>query len=608
MNKTRTLLLPFATLLPLCAIPAQTRRAVPQPQEFVTTQDDSLFSLTRSQEDVHEWEQARQDLQNGSVETAVERLHRVLQQEIGGTVAVGPNRFVGLRHALVLELANLPPAATAAYEALVRREAGALQDEDPSNLRSEQLRMLAERFPTAEVGRRARMRLGDQALEAGNGLLAASHFALLLQAAPIGSDLEQAAWSRQRCAAALVRSSSLRDGASLPDEVRDVLAVLPRSQDQTDWNAAGGGGDGSQPMIAPVGAPEPHFQDALQATGFEYGSGGSYAMHPTGGLDGIFVNTGLEVLALDPLRSELQWASLSPLREQSDARTIREYQTSVNPNMALAPALAGDVVVAVLQVPDESTSVRYQNAFMIMQRMPDRRLFAFQRSTGKILWSHFDGLGGAITQRYRGHSASGPPLIVGDTVYAPVHDRSGAIAFYVGAYDVKTGQPRWRRLVCSSQQEVNMFGNARQEFAASPLCASDGLVLGASNLGVCFAVERESGRLRWVTSYDVVRMPAAQLQGQESRTVFFQNSPPAVCDGVLCCTPLDSEHVLGLDVETGDMLWRIPHQAKANGNNDVRWLCGVLGDEFVLSGAGIVAVRARPEAPFQRTPPLRQIR
>ena len=608
MNPTRTLLLPLALAFSVGELAAQTTRAVPQPQEFVTTQDDSLFSLTRSQEDVHEWEQAREDLASGAVDSAVERLHRVLQHEIGGTVAIGPNHFIGLRHALVLELANLPPAAQLAYEALVRRDAGALQDQDPGLLRTDQLRMLAERFPAAAVGRRARMRLGDLALESGRGHEAASHFALLLQASPIGSDLEKSARSRQRCADALVRSAALRMQQDPSPELRDMLLVTPRSLDQTDWKAAGGGGDGNLPMVNPAGRPQPHFADALQATGFDYGGGGTFAMQPTGGLDGLFLHTGLEVLAVDPLRGEILWSSAAPLRELNDARAIREYPQSINPNMVLAPALADDVVVAALQVPDESTAVRYQNAFMIMQRMPERRLFAFQRSTGKILWSHYDGLGGAVTARFRGHAASGPPLIVGETVYAPVHDRSGAIAFYVGAYDLRTGQPRWRRLVCSSQQEVNMFGNARQEFAASPLCASQGLILGASNLGVCFAIERDSGRLSWVTSYDVVRMPAAQLQGQEARTVFFQNSPPAITDGVLCCTPLDSEHVLGLDVETGQLLWRIPHQAKVNGNNDVRWLCGVLDGEFVLSGAGIVAVRARPDVPFQRTPPLRQIR
>ncbi|MGE3172771.1 MAG: PQQ-binding-like beta-propeller repeat protein [Planctomycetota bacterium] len=602
-----------ALVLALAAwAPAQQRqRTVPVPQEFVTTQDDSLFSLTRSQEDVHEWEQARRELADGAWPSAVERLHRLLQNELGGSAAVGPNRFVGLRHAVVLTMANLPPAAVTAYEELVRRQAGALQDRDPVTLRREQLEVLADRFPAAEVGRRARLRLGDLCLEQGDGIGASGHFAQALEAAPIGSQLEREVFERLRCAEALQRASALRSlqdrGRELDPVAASVLAVLPRAQDHTDWPAFGGGGDGSRPMATPAGRPQPFFQDHVQALGFD-GAGGSFAMQPTGGLDAVYVHTGLEVLAFDPLRQDLLWSSLAPLRDQGDARSIRDYPGSINQNMVLGAAIGDDVVVAALQVPDESSLVRYQNAFTIVHRIPERRLFAFQRSTGKLLWSHFDRIEGPVTERYSGHSSCGPPLIVGDTVYAPVHDRSGAIAFYLGAYDLHTGKPHWRRLICSSQQEVNMFGNARMEFAASPLCTAEGMVLGASNLGVCYAVELGSGRLRWITAYDVIRMPPAQLQAQDTRTVYFQNSAPAIADGVLCCTPLDSEFVLGIDVLTGHQLWRVPHQAKAQGNNDVRWLCGAIDGEFVLAGAGVVAVPARPDVGPGGRAPVRLVR
>ncbi|MEY4830650.1 MAG: hypothetical protein RLZZ562_2446 [Planctomycetota bacterium] len=607
MNRPRTLLLPLLLSTALPSALAQTRRVMPTPQEFVTTQDDSLFSLTRSQDSVHEWEQAREELAQGSHQAAVERLHRVLLAENGGTVAIGPNRFLGLRSALVMEMANLPPAARAAYEELMRREAGALRDKDLAQLRAEQLRMLAERFPASKQGMAARLRLGDLALERGDGHEAAVHFSHAVEASAFGSDEERAAFSRLSCAEALARSGSLRNRSGLSEAEQAALRALPTSQDAADWNGIGGGGDGARLMAEPAGSPKSTFADSVQATNFDYGSGASFAMHATGGLDAIYVNTGMELLAFDPLRGQLVWGSQSPLRETSDGRGLREYANSVNPNLSLSAAVGDDVVIASLQVPDQTTSVRYQGAFTIMKRIPERRLFAFHRATGKLLWSHFDSLGGPIEQRYRSHATCGAPLVIGDTVYAPVHDRSGAIAFYVGAYDVRTGQPRWRRLVCSSQQEVNMFGNASQEFAASPLCERDGLLFGASNLGVCYALERDTGRIRWITSYDVVPMPPTQIQGQDPRPVFFHNSPPSVSSGVVAFTPLDSEFALGIDALTGELLWRIAHEAKANGPNDVRWLCGALGDEFVFSGAGVVAVKARPSAPLERPAAIRQV-
>ena len=136
-------------------------------------------------------------------------------------------------------------------------------------------------------------------------------------------------------------------------------------------------------------------------------------------------------------------------------------------------------------------------------------------------------------------------------MFAPIQDRTGAIAFSIAAYDLHTCALKWKRLVCSSQQDVNMFGNARMEFASSPLALQAGVIYGATNLGVAYAVDALSGRLRWITSYDVVRMPEARLHGQADRQVYFANNAPVVADGIVCVTPLDSQFALGIDVDSG---------------------------------------------------------
>ena len=142
-----------------------------------------------------------------------------------------------------------------------------------------------------------------------------------------------------------------------------------------------------------------------------------------------------------------------------------------------------------------------------------------------------------------------------------------------------------------------MFGNARSEFAASPLALHEGVLYGASNLGVAYAIDAATGNLRWLASYEVVRMPRVNFQQQPERQVFFANNPPAVADGVVCLTPLDSQFVLGLDAQSGAMLWRVPAEASVDDvDHRVTWLCGAWQDEFVLAGAGAVAARARPPA------------
>lgn len=569
-----------------------------RPMEFLGSQDDNLFSLTRSQEDIHEWDLALAELQKGEAPAAVERLHRLLRTEIGGVAPVAPGRFLGLRLAVVTTLANLPPAAVEAYEALVQREVGNLGSRPLHELDPDQLAQLAQRFPTAAIGRSARLRLGDLALEAGLGLTAVDHYRLALDSSPIGSAHERVAHERLQCAAVLVQPRTARAAAAartLPAPALAVLDLLPPTGDPSTIDALGCGG-GRTPMALPAGSPVLVTSEEVTAIGFDRRADGSaYAMFPIGDLDGIYVNTGRDLKAFDPLRRGFAWEWASPLREVEQSRWSNGGdEEQINPDMVLAAACGDDVVVAAMQVPDKSANVDFNNGLRIIYKMPQRRLFGFARATGKMLWSHWDELDGPKTRRMRGHDACGPPLVVGDTVYAPIHDRSGAIAFSVGAYDLHTGALKWRRLVCSSQQEVNMFGNARMEFAASPLAVADGLLYGAANLGVVFALELATGRVRWITAHEVVNMPMTRIHGQQSRPVFFANNAPAITAGVACFTPLDSPSVLGLDCETGRLLWRLPASAAVDGlENDVRWLAGVLDDEFVLAGRGAIAVKAR---------------
>ncbi|MBL8751753.1 MAG: PQQ-binding-like beta-propeller repeat protein [Planctomycetes bacterium] len=152
-----------------------------------------------------------------------------------------------------------------------------------------------------------------------------------------------------------------------------------------------------------------------------------------------------------------------------------------------------------------------------------------------------------------------------------------------------------------------MFGNARTEFAASPIALHDGVVYGSSNLGVTYAVEARTGRIRWIAAYDIVYVPRATLHQHQERHVYFANNAPVVAGGAVCMTPLDSQFVLAFDTETGRQLWRLPAEATIAGiDNRITWLCGAFADEFVLAGAGAITVQARP-GPGTGRPKVRQL-
>lgn len=595
-------------------------RTVEPPIEFSTGQDDNLFSVVRSQEQIHAYEQGLAEIAAGDVRAGVERLHRVLLADAAGVMPVAPGRFLGLRLAVTLALANLSPAAKAAYEELVEREGGVAAD--LTQLDDTALRQLADRFPAASIGLRARLRLGDLALVGGDARAACGHFRQALDGAAIGSDDERRAADRMYCAGVLldpIAAAAERAIGALPAVGDDALGALPAAAAaQRPWPGVAGAGSGRAAMPEPPRRIDSRWSAEIVAPGFDTREISQFAMQAIGDLDAVFVNTGHQVVAFDPLRKEALWATIAPMRAAEDEpaaaepgfgrRRRRSSDDGVNEDSTLAAALGDDVVVAALQVPEKSMNVDFQGGFRVMSKIPMRRLHAFARSTGKALWTHYDELDGPRTRRFRGHDACGAPLVADGVVYAPVHDRAGAIAFSIAAYDLRTGELRWRRLVCSGQQDVNMFGNARAEFAASPLALRDGVLYGASNLGVAYAVEAATGRLRWLSSYDVVRMPRVSFNQQQERPVFFANNAPAVTAGVVCMTPLDSQFVLGLDAENGKPLWRVPAQATVAGvDHRVVWIAGAWPDEFVLAGAGAVAVTARSGGSAARGPQLRAI-
>lgn len=565
-------------------------------QGWVRTGDEDrgrLFSLPRSQDDIFEWKQAKTELEEGRPSLAVERLHKLRSSAHPGVVPLDERgeAFMGLRAAVLMTLRELTGEGRDEYEQLTKREAGRLLRTAFEGVQPAKLTNLARRFPASGPGVRARLRLGDMALEAGDGITAEFHYRAALDGLAENSDQRVAVG--QRMWAAQVVAGSRTHGRLGDDELRvieqQLAAALPRlSANQRGWMAYGGGGNGAGHMTAPLG--NLHLQQAIdvQSSGYR---GRSYPMHAVGDLGGIIINDGVRIHCYDPLSAQLVWESAGPLADQP--HELDKYLRAVNRDTVLAAACNADVVVAALHVPGEGKNTRYKNIDVI-RHIPRRKLFAVDRATGKRLWSHWDHIRGPITRHFDGHDAAGSPLIHGDTVYVPSHDQTGAVSYYLTAYDLHTGKTRWRRLICSSQGEVNMFGNSRREYTASPLAIADGMIFGSTNLGVCFAADAANGSLRWVTAYEVIPLPQTRLTDQQDRRVIFANNPAVVADGVVACTPLDSAYAIGFDIKTGEQVWRLYHRSPAQGANDIRWLLGAQNDEFLFSGLGVVAVKARP--------------
>lgn len=77
----------------------------------------------------------------------------------------------------------------------------------------------------------------------------------------------------------------------------------------------------------------------------------------------------------------------------------------------------------------------------------DARLVALDRKTGKVVWT-------AVLDKYAdGYSSTGAPLVVKDKVIVGMAGADYGVRGYVDAYDVKTGERKWRTFTIPGEGE-----------------------------------------------------------------------------------------------------------------------------------------------------------
>ncbi|MAE76230.1 MAG: hypothetical protein CMJ85_05095 [Planctomycetes bacterium] len=578
-------LLPVIALALCASLPAQ--------------RGSALFSVLRDEARAHKLSQARLRIASADYRAGIELLLDVLASP---AAAVSPRRdragnWKGLREQARSLLRSLPEAGQQTYDRLIFGEATPQLREALRDKNATELARLAMRWPHSTASEAARVSAGDLFLERGRVLRALQEFTLA------GMQTPTLVARRLLCRALLgldIRTPGLPGSTRLPfgEQELPLSEWLRRAGDmetltvsESLWPAFGGGLDGTRIAEAPV-RPGHMFQwqlavERLTTEAFNQN------MHAVADGRRLFVNTGTRLYGIELIRGEHHWYSPSWIMQQ---RNNYLYSESINQHQAHSAALADGLVIAPLQVPvtpDTAKAHHTFNGIPIMVPLAVRRLHAWESETGRLVWAHFDPTQ-PLAEHLRGLSldVSGPPLVVDDTVYVPTHRQVGTIALYISAFEAKTGRLRWRTLVCSSQIEVNMFGNAQTEYAASPLAYSDGVLYGSSNLGVCFAVRADDGSVRWLQSYPTIPIPRARMR-ISNRPVYWANNAPVVAEGMLVTTPIDSRDALAMDTATGELAWRLPYHIRDGGRTQrysLRWLIGVRDRAAWFSGEGILAV------------------
>ncbi len=209
---------------------------------------------------------------------------------------------------------------------------------------------------------------------------------------------------------------------------------------------------------------------------------------------------------------------------------------------------------------------------------PKRALFALDAYTGKVLWR----LGGVAGAERVEDSWSFPaaPTPSGGLLYAgairQMHS-TDPFEHHVVCLDPASGRVRWSTFVASGGTEINLFGNSTRESLGSPVSVEGDSVYYGTNHGAVAALDRTTGRLRWVTRY-------RQLPVRPTRRVDIQRgglswlpSAPVVTRGLALFTPTDSRFLYAVDAATGETLWW-----RDRGQNRV--MSGCDGARLVLAG------------------------
>lgn len=318
--------------------------------------------------------------------------------------------------------------------------------------------------------------------------------------------------------------------------------------------------------------------------------GNHYPINPIVDRGVIYYHNGFTLFAVNLYTGKTVWSFNGNNLRLSDGKT--------NPGTILAPAVEGNRVFASLEVPapmPEDGSETFAGQVVIYY-IPQRRLFAVSRSTGKLLWGHDDeSLAALGLFELENINVSSPPLVIDDTIYVTATRSKQRFSSYVLAVNARDGSLEWMTRICTGQQELNLFGRPIKEVAGSAVSERDGKLYCVSNLGVAAALDRRTGQIEWVKGYPFVRIPfSMQWHTTPERRPTWQNGAPVVTDDAVYFTPTDSRHLVALNREDGSLRFLFDGGDPTYPDDEVyRCFLGIMGEYLYVTGPRLLAIHRK---------------
>ncbi|MHC4859506.1 MAG: outer membrane protein assembly factor BamB family protein, partial [Planctomycetota bacterium] len=590
------------------------------------------YSVPDSQEVLFRKEKARKAVAVGSFDKAALKLQQILDYYPNDVLLVGrvrEERFLGARAWVHEFLRGLPPEGREAYRTLTGPLARRLLERAAAQRDETLLEELLRRFYLSGVGPAALRAYATLLLTEGRYADAAHHLSRLLRDFPEAVGNEDVA----RLAFAQVRGGDTEGferlmlnrpsyftsdepvavaGASVP--FREFLARLlaehrsraaEPAHDPSSWPVYGGSPDRARPAptlpkLGPVqwsvvtGYSDKDADYPRNVYSGSYGGSSRHLaihhpIHPVVDRGVVYFHNGFVLNAVNLYTGKVLWSSQGPLGF-SEGKT--------NAGTVLSPAVKDGVVFVNLEVqaPRPPSTSRQYAGHTVIYYIPQRRLFAMEAKTGKVLWSHEDRelVKSPDREILAGINVNSPPLVIGDTVYVTASRQLGRYFCYVLAVDARTGRVRWHTRICTGQQELNLFGRPVKELAPGALSERDGTLYCSTNLGVAAALDRRTGAIEWIKGYPQIPIPfSMRWHTTAERSPTWANAPPVVTEDAVYLTPTDSWDLIALKREDGSLLFRYPGGYEGFRQDEPRYLLGVGPRHVFLAGQRLLAVHRR---------------
>lgn len=331
--------------------------------------------------------------------------------------------------------------------------------------------------------------------------------------------------------------------------------------------------------------------------------------------DTVYASNGWSLAAFDLVTGKPRWndPGMAKRWDKVDFEDRSKFQGSENELMAFAPAVANNIVVAPLLVPlKHGESYTFNGTMQVKARLLHRKLHAFDIKTGERIWDHWRPDDARFsTDILDQYICSGPPVIAGDLVIAPLYTMpdDATVEFHVGAFSLKTGDLVWETTLVTGTTPINMFGRSMKEFCSSPAAVDRDRIYISSDLGACASIEVDTGQIVWLHRYETIPIPRSagyHNYEQPERQVDWAVGPPALSDTTVFFAPTDSNFLIAVDRETGRRVSQLrasmPVPERGRNGAKVRHLLGVLNNIIYLSGNVVVALDAPSlDSPVFRT-------